>query len=275
MPKVDMTPFSETSRELYTDFNRLKAGRALAAACHSNGAVNITGHGLGKDEITEVLRWAKRIFNLPLEEKMQAAGPPGYLSHRGCSVLAEERTRLGDQDLVNCLPLGQLEKTVSRMADFQEIYTIGSELDDQQRNTWLPDTVLPGFREYMDSLYEQLVGVAGIVLDAMAVGLTLEPGGTGAIHRLGSRWHCRLSFVHHRPVSEEAGDGHDWHATPLPEREGLGTFTLLLQDELAEEAHNPDLGQVVHADTDEGALVLSVGHVLQRFTNDYFISPRP
>jgi len=119
MPKVDMTPFSETSRELYTDFNRLKAGRALAAACHSNGAVNITGHGLGKDEITEVLRWAKRIFNLPLEEKMQAAGPPGYLSHRGCSVLAEERTRLGDQDLVNCLPLGQLEKTVSRMADFQ------------------------------------------------------------------------------------------------------------------------------------------------------------
>jgi len=31
----------------------------------------------------------------------------------------------------------------------------------------------------------------------------------------------------------------------------------------------------VHADTDEGALVLSVGHVLQRFTNDYFISPRP
>ena len=116
---MDLTPFNEASRELYTDFNRLKAGRALAAACHGSSVVNITGHGLGRDEIAEALSWAKRIFDLPFEEKIQASGPPAGVSQRGYSVLAEKGTCLPDQDSLKCISPKEVERTVSRTVAFQ------------------------------------------------------------------------------------------------------------------------------------------------------------
>lgn len=88
---VNLSPFRPNDGHILPKAERLKAGNALVEALHSFGFAKVIGHGLGKQEIDEALSWTKRLFDLPIEEKMKAPHPAGSMPHRGYSGVGKEK----------------------------------------------------------------------------------------------------------------------------------------------------------------------------------------
>lgn len=148
----------------------------------------------------------------------------------------------------------------------QESYEIGSEQDDQQQNIWLPDDVLPGFRANMTCLYERLAGVGKVLLSAIGVGLGLDDGELAALMKLDSERHSQLRLLHYPAISKENVSNEVF--ARLPAHTDWGAFTMLFQDDAGGlELKDPATGEFFSAKPEEGALVLNIGDMLQRFSN--------
>lgn len=266
IPTVDLTAF--TSSSTHSDADRLAAGQAFVAVLHQYGFAKITGHGFTTDEISQAFEWNQRLFDLPYTEKMKAPHPPGPFPHRGYSGI--DHYGAADTTSTSTSPDGQATRKIS---DLKESYEVGSVHDDQQPNIWLPDETLPGFRIYATFLYERLSGVGSILLTAISLGLGLNPQEHDALQDLASNHHSQLRLLHYPSVSK-ARLQHDVLAR-LPAHNDWGTFTMLFQDENGGlELQDPQTREFMRAELapEEGELVLSVGDMLGRFTNDYFKS---
>ncbi|OTA57163.1 Clavaminate synthase-like protein [Hypoxylon sp. EC38] len=267
---VDVSPFTTEARRL-PDSERLKAGQALVAALHDLGFVKVTGHGISKDEVHEAFAWTKKLFDLPYEDKMKAPHPDGPMPHRGYSGIGKEKV-YSQADVKNHDSVGNnVARELRKISDFKESYEIGSEDDPVQQNIWLPNDVLPNFRNYMTALYQKLARVSGILLEAIGIGLGLNSEENTALTQLISERHCQLRLLHY-PVITQDRLQNDLIAR-LPSHTDWGTFTMLFQDDRGGlELKDPQSGEYLHAEPEEGAFVLNIGDMLQRFTNDYFIS---
>ncbi|KAK3681817.1 hypothetical protein B0T22DRAFT_531172 [Podospora appendiculata] len=269
---VDLSPFTDTSLR---DFERLEAGQALVEACHNLGFVKITGHGFTKEELDVAFAWTKRLFDLSYEEKMTAPHPPGPMPHRGYSGIGVEKI-YSKEDMENPDCSKDVGQELRKIMDFKarhplESYEIGSEQDDQQQNIWLPHEVLPGFQDYMNSLYERLAGVGKMILAAFGVGLGLDPDATTALMHLCSERHCQLRLLHYPDIEREKLLRE--LVARLPPHTDWSTFTMLFQDNSGGlELRDPSTQQFLHARPEEGVLVLNIGDMFQRFSNDHFVS---
>ncbi|KAI1136546.1 Clavaminate synthase-like protein [Hypoxylon sp. FL0543] len=267
---VDVSPF--TTRAKYPDSDRLKAGKALVEALHALGFVKITGHGITKDEIQEALAWTKRLFDLPYEDKMKAPHPPGPMPHRGYSGIGKEKVYSQADVKAHDTAGNDLAQELRKISDFKESYEIGSEDDPVQHNIWLPDDVLPNFRSYMIALYQKLAGVSEILLEAIGIGLGLNDEEHTTLFKLLSDRHCQLRLLHYPAITKDRLQK-DLIAR-LPSHTDWGTFTMLFQDDRGGlELKDPQWEDYLHAEPEDGAFVLNIGDMLQRFTNDYFVSP--
>ncbi|KAI1881152.1 hypothetical protein JX265_001392 [Neoarthrinium moseri] len=267
---IDLSPFSASKRNTSTDSQRLKVGQDLVEALHRLGFVKVTGHGMSKDEINKALDWTKRLFDLPECEKMKAPHPPGPMPHRGYSSIGKEKVYSQD-DVDSQTASGNVEKTLRKISDFKESYEIGSEHDPVQQNIWLPETILPHFKEYMNSLYERLAKISHVVLDAMSLGLGLEGEARGALNKLMSGRHCQLRLLHYPAISKEKIQKE--LLARLPAHCDWGTLTMLFQDSQGGlELQDPHSKQFIHAEPEDSSFVLNVSDMLQRFTNGYFVS---
>ncbi|KAI0843506.1 Clavaminate synthase-like protein [Hypoxylon sp. FL0890] len=268
---VDISPFTTKARHL-PESDRLKAGQALVEALHNLGFVKVTGHGLSKDEIQEALAWTKRLFDLPYEDKMKAPHPPGPMPHRGYSEIGKEKVYSQADVKVYDTDGNDVAQELRKISDFKESYEIGSEHDPVQQNIWLPDDVLPNFRSYMTSLYQKLASVSKILLEAISVGLGLNGEEHTTLTKFISDRHCQLRLLHYPAINKDRLQK-DLIAR-LPSHTDWGTFTMLFQDDRGGlELKDPRSEDYLPAEPEEGAFVLNIGDMLQRFTNDYFISP--
>ncbi|KAK1758883.1 Clavaminate synthase-like protein [Echria macrotheca] len=268
---VDLSPFFASEESATnTAQERLAAGSALVQACHDLGFVIIKGHGLSKQEIDDAFSWTTKLFDLPFEEKMKAPHPPGNMPHRGYSGIGKEKV-YSAADLGEQTEDADVAQQLRKISDFKESYEIGSEHDDQQQNIWLPDDVLPEFRRSMTALYERLADVAGTILVAFGAGLGCDEDAQVALMQLSSRRHSQLRLLHYPPITKHKLQTEMF--ARLPAHTDWGTFTILLQNNQGGlELRDPHSGEFLHAAPEEGTLVLNIGDMLQRFTNDYFIS---
>ncbi|KAK3395064.1 hypothetical protein B0H63DRAFT_556159 [Podospora didyma] len=268
IPTVDLSPFSDPAS--FSTSDRLQAGRALVLALHNLGFAKISGHGVSLADIEEMLGWSKKLFNLPVSEKMKAPHPPGPMPHRGYSGLGVEKVYSTD-DMEGHAPDEDVGEALRKISDFKENYEIGSEYDDQQTNIWLPDDVLPGFRPYMTALYERLAEVGKLVLSAIGTGLELGIDDYSALMQLDSDRHSQLRLLHYPSITKDKLQKELF--TRLPAHTDWGSFTMLLQDSRGGlELLDPGAQSFLPAIPEEGTLVLNIGDMLQRFTNDYFQS---
>ena len=87
IPTVDISAFtSGGSLE-----SRQEAAREFARCCQPHGCVGITGHSVPLELLEEAFQTSKRLFGLPLEEKMKAPHPDGTTPHRGYSATGREK----------------------------------------------------------------------------------------------------------------------------------------------------------------------------------------
>lgn len=225
IPTIDVSAFFSQVPATTSDTQRITAANQLVEALHSFGFAKVIGHGLSNNEISEALGWVQKLFDLPYDEKMKAPHPAGPIPHRGYSGIGKEKVYSQEDIEAHALDgKAKVSQELRKVSDykvgnyyqqfalcvlhelrkFQESYEIGSETDPVQQNIWLPEDVLPGFREYETALYERLAGLSTALLDIIGIGLGLESGteGAQALANLISDRHCQLRLLHYPSVSK-------------------------------------------------------------------------
>jgi isopenicillin N synthase-like dioxygenase len=257
IPIIDLTPFTSPS----TLSKRSAVAANLADACRRVGFVYIVNHGLDPELLKCAFAWSKKLYALSHDEKMQAPHPDGYAVHRGYSYPGLEKVSNamakgeGDEEVV-----GGLREVV----DCKESYEIGSEDNLDQPNVWLPEPILPGYREFMNNFYWQLYDVSKIILKALALGIGLDEDHLLKFH---SGLNNQLRLLHYPPV--KAGEVESGRVARMPAHSDWSSMTMLFQDDCGGlEVEDPNVpGKFVEAKPVEGAIVMNIGDLMQHWSN--------
>jgi isopenicillin N synthase-like dioxygenase len=225
--------------------------RRVDRACRDVGFFAVTGHGLDDDLRAGVLAAARDFFALPSDVK-QAVSIEDSPNHRGYSGIAAER-------LQPDLP-----------ADLKESFDIGLEMaaDDQHMspldgpNRW-PD--MPGLSNVLLDYQDRAMDVAVLVMRIIAVANRLPADFFDACHEhsLAALRILRYPQADQRSAAAQLGCGahSDYGSLTLLYTDGTPGLQLLTAD-----------GDWVEIDVPDGALVVNIGDLLQRWTNDAYRS---
>ncbi|KAI2470934.1 thymine dioxygenase [Annulohypoxylon bovei var. microspora] len=261
IPVVDFVVWSEGSVD-----DKKRIAQELTDACRRVGFVYIVNHGVPNDLLEEAFSWSKKLFDLSQEKKMLAPHPPGPNVHRGYSWPGLEKV---SQDIIKDGDDAK-EAENRKISDVKESYEIGSEGFELQPNVWLPEDVLPGFREFMVQFYCKCFGAAKELLRALAIGIGLED--EDFFLRFHSGENNQLRLLHYPPVEAEKLSSNE--VARMPAHSDWGTITMLFQDDCGglqvEHPNEPD--HFIDATPMKNALVMNVGDLLMRWSNDFLKS---
>ncbi|KAI9650187.1 hypothetical protein NHQ30_000200 [Ciborinia camelliae] len=256
IPIIDFSPFLHPT----SPTSRLETAKALVEACRRVGFVYIINHDIPSSILEEAFAMTKRLFDLSHEEKMQAEHPPGPSVHRGYSYPGLEKVYQVISDDV------ELGERLRKVRDVKESYEIGSEKDSSQPNIWLPETTLPNFHSFMQYFYHRLSSVAQKILLAIGIGLELhDPSLIASFH---SGHGNQLRLLHYPPIA--ASEVEKGLAARMPAHSDWGSITMVFQDECGglEIEHPERPGDFIRADPVKDAIVMNVGDLLMRWSND-------
>ncbi|OQD94874.1 hypothetical protein PENSOL_c023G02123 [Penicillium solitum] len=244
-----------------TESSRQRIAQEIVAACKTVGFVYIINHSLPEPMLDEGFNWSKLFFELPQDEKLKAPHPEGWAVHRGYSwpgleKVSQAMSTGNDQERADQL---------REVTDIKESYDIGSDEDTTQPNQWLPEHSLPGFRDFMLRFYWECFRVGGEVLQALAVGLKLDENHLLEKH---SGHNNQLRLLHYPSIPAEAIETE--RAARCPAHTDWSSITLLFQDDCGGlEVESVSLpGTFVSATPIKNAIVMNVGDLLQRWSND-------
>lgn len=221
--------------------------------CHGVGFFYVVDHGVPHGFVTRYFDLLEQFFALPEQVKalIDKRNSPHF---RGWERVGAELTnnRVDHREQVDLST-----ENPSHPADSEPRYL---RLDGP--NQWLPDDVLPGFRNAVNEFFDRLGAVAWELMEVMSVGLGLPP------QRLRELFGERpLSFVklisYPRTPPGEAG---------VNAHHDAGFLTLLLQHRVGGlQALAPD-GEWIDIDPPTGAFVVNIGEMLQAMTGNYFVA---
>jgi isopenicillin N synthase-like dioxygenase len=142
---------------------------------------------------------------------------------------------------------------------------MGSEENHAEPNIWLPESVLPGLREFMTKFYWECWKTSQNVLRAFALGLGLED--EDYFLKFHDGHDNELSVRHYPPVKESVIERKEMQR--LHAHTDFDSFTLLFQDDCGGlEVLKPGCkGEFIEAMPIENALVMNIGDMLMRWSN--------
>lgn len=225
--------------------------RQVDRACRDVGFFAVTGHGLDDELRASVLAAAREFFALPSDVK-HAVSIEHSPNHRGYSGIAAER-------LQPDLP-----------ADLKESFDIGLEnaADDPDMspldgpNRW-PN--LPELRDLLLDYQDRAIDVAILVMRIIAVANRLPVDYFDACHErsLAALRILRYPRADERSAAAQLGCGahSDYGSLTLLFSDGTPGLQLLTAD-----------GDWVDVEVPDGALVVNIGDLMQRWTNDAYRS---
>ncbi|EEH07197.1 thymine dioxygenase [Histoplasma capsulatum G186AR] len=241
----------------------MKVAKEIVSACQNVGFAYITNHGIPAERLAEAFAWSKRFFDLTPEQKLQAPHPNGSSIHRGYSWPGLEKVsqEMGDKDMPELII-----KKLRAIPDYKESYDMGSNEDSHQPNVWIPEDTLPGFRSFMMEFYWECFTVASDILRAISIGIGL--GDEHHLLKLHSGHNNQLRLLHYPPLPAAALENERY--ARMPAHTDWSSITILFQDDCGglevENIKRP--GQFIRATPIENALVMNVGDLLQRWSND-------
>ncbi|WP_244931882.1 2-oxoglutarate and iron-dependent oxygenase domain-containing protein [Nocardioides sp. W7] len=258
VPTVDLTPYVSGG----TDEERAAAAAAFDDAARTVGFVQILGHGIPTDVTDAFAAALDEFFGLPLEVKKGYRTPPEV--NRGYAPPKTESLSLS---------LGLAPS--NRMHDFFEAFNIGAarsdypELDlplpDYAENVWPSEA--PGFPAAVAAYYHHAARVARAMTTMFAEALDLPAGFFEAFtdHSLDVLRMNNYAL----PPGEVTLDG---DLTGMGEHTDYGIVTVLWADQVAGLqvlGRDGAWHDVMPAD---GALLINLGDLMARWTNDRWMS---
>ena len=263
LPLIDLAGFTSSIPE-----ERLKTAKQLVAACQEVGFVYITNHGVPQKNLEEAFAVSEKFYNLPQEDKLKAPHPPGWAVHRGYSWPGLEKV----SEAVSGADNADTVRSLRAVQDFKESYEVGSESDMEQPNVWLPPDVLPEWQPTMQKFYWTCFEAAKTILRALALGIGLPEEELLKLH---SGNYNQLRLLNYPPIpakSLEVGGGFE----RMPAHTDWSTITFLFQDDCGglqvEDPKRP--GKFADVDPLAGALVMNIGDLMMRWSNDTLLSTR-
>jgi isopenicillin N synthase-like dioxygenase len=213
-------------------------------ACRDSGFFYVTNHGIPHTLLDGQFAAARDFFALPIEARMEVQFRPGA-HNRGYEPMRRQRL---DQ---------------SALPDLKESFMFAGEVPNGPPNLW-PDG-LPAFRGQMEAYQAAVTSLADRLMRAFALSLGLAES-YFADGFVGAKPSIRL--LHYPPQPKDAacnqlgaGAHTDW-----------GALTLLLQDDTGGlEICNAE-GQWISARPIPGTLIVNLGDMVRRWTNDMYQS---
>ena len=231
-----------------------QAAAAIHGACITSGFFYIRGHGVPDGVIARTVQEAQAFFRQPLEAKRRTAV---NARHRGFNALGD------------ALMLG------AARPDYKEFFSMGLELPEDDPdvlageplrgpNNW-PDGQ-PGFHAAMKDYYEALGRCGAGVMRCVALSL----GAPAAFFEAMYRKRLQRTQVIYYPPHPEAEGPDQFGLAPHTD---FGCLTLLWQDDSGGlEVLERSSGEWISAPPLPGTLVVNVGDLLQRWSNDRYAS---
>lgn len=219
--------------------------RELGAMFQRYGFASVRDHGIPQPLIDDAAAAIKAFFALP-EDVKRKYHLPGTGGARGLT------------------PFGVETAKGAAKSDLKEFWHTGRELPAghplsrfMADNLW--PTEIPGFREKIYALYQALDRVGRVLLSAIARHLGLDPAYFDDKVDLGN---SVLRLLHYPPVEGETAH------VRAGAHEDINAITLLLgAEEAGLEVLEKD-GSWLGVNPPAGAMVVNIGDMLQRLTND-------
>jgi len=226
---------------------------AIHAAATEIGFFYVSGHGIAPDTIDAAFATTRAFFALPPATKQRVA------------IDTDQRGWMGP---------GMSRLAGAKAADRKEVFFWGREVapDDPDLgrpmvapNRW-PDADFPALRRDVTPYYAAVCGVGAALLRALAVSLG-GPEDAFAPHY--TRPLARGQLVHYPPAEAEDAAAERYGVAPHTD---FGVLTLLLQDDSGGLQVRRRDGAWIDAPPIPGTLVCNIGDLLQRWSNDRFVS---
>ncbi|HKK89106.1 MAG TPA: 2-oxoglutarate and iron-dependent oxygenase domain-containing protein [Saprospiraceae bacterium] len=245
IPTVDLAKFNSGDEAQRKEFIH-----GLGQAFHQVGFVAVVNHGIDLDLVDHFYQSAETFFGLPKEVKSKYE-IEGLAGQRGYTSFGKEHAKQ------------------SNVGDLKEFYQIGQRLpDDHASNKNYPANVyvdeVQEFTELGDKLYRSFEESGAFLLRAIALHLGLQESYFDEKIEYGN---SILRAIHYPPITEEPES-----AIRAEQHEDINLITLLV----GASAGGLQLlnKQMKWSDIqpEENEIVVNVGDMLQRLTNDYLKS---
>lgn len=245
IPVVDLSKFTDGTARQKKAFVK-KLGNAF----HEIGFVGVKNHGVSQQLIDDFYAASKAFFSLPKATKRnyEIAGLAGQ---RGYTSFGKEHAKQ------------------SKVADLKEFFQIGQTVSaDHPLKAQYPDNVEvaeeANFLALGVQLYQAFEKSGGSLLEAIAIHLELAPD---YFQNHIEKGNSILRAIHYPPITEEPKS-----AIRAEQHEDINLITLLVGASAGglQLLNMDDEWMPITPEEDE--IVINVGDMLQRLTNDYLKS---
>jgi isopenicillin N synthase-like dioxygenase len=245
IPLVDLSKFVNGNAEERADFVS-----QLGDAFHRVGFVGVINHGIPQSKIDAFYDASKMFFSMPVSIK-EGYEIKGLAGQRGYTSFGREHAKQ------------------SMVADLKEFFQIGQFVaEDHPLKPEYPDNVkiaeAPEFYDQGKDLYKAFEATGGHLLRAISIHLGLdEQYFTGKIKDGNSI----LRSIHYPPITAEPKS-----AIRSEQHEDINLITLLVGASAGGLQLLTSDDEWLEIMPGEGEIVINVGDMLQRLTNNYLIS---
>ncbi len=253
IPVIDLSRFIDGDEDL-----RRAVGAEIDHACREVGFFTIVGHGVDPQVIERLRAAAWRFFGAPLEDRLAVAMPePGYpYGYNRIEAEALNRSIGGVEppdlkETFNIGPIGPPPRPLDDMTDPDERAVYAP-------NLW-PRAVAE-LRPAAEEYYRTMAALSSTLMQAFAVALGLGPG---AFERFIDEHGSALRLAHY-PAVESAARGR-FRAGAHTD---YGTLTILWTDGVPGLQVLSPSGSWIDVDAVDGGLIVNLGDLMQRWTND-------
>ena len=248
IPLIDLDKFVNGNRA-----ERQEVVEQLGRAFHETGFVGVINHGISKQLIDDYYAASKSFFKLD-EATKKKYEVPGMAGQRGFTSFGKEHAKQ------------------SQVADLKEFFQLGQELPESHAafaktpaNPQVAET--PGFSDKGRELYQAFQRAGTNLLRAIALYLGLDEHYFDEHIKYGN---SILRAIYYPPIQHEPAS-----AIRAEQHEDINLITLLVGASAGGLQLLTTKGEWVDVVPGEDEIVVNVGDMLQRHTNNYLKSTTP
>src|SRR6266540_4625183 len=252
IPVIDLSSWSTEDIVI-----RKRLAQSVNTVCREVGFMYVKNHGISQSEIDQVFKEARRFFSLPNEKKlelhyMQTGGHRGYLP-----MGVESTDPTANADLKEGFDCGLVLQPIGPIGPMHSRMTAP--------NLW-PEN-LHGFRETTEQYFNAILKLARTVFQIFALSFGMPED---FFDDKTDRPIATLRLLHYPPhIAPERND-----LVGIGEHCDYECFTILAQDEVGGLQVQNANGDWIGAPPIPGTLVINIGEMLSRWTNDVFVATR-
>jgi len=252
IPLIDFSKF----RSATSQAEKKQTADEIVSAFKESGFIYIGNHGIPTATVKNVFTKSAEFFRLPVEvkDKLRWEDPR---SNRGYVAFGRER-------VTQATDAAEIAALRSKAPDFKETMEIGRDWDSVWKNQWPRESDLPQFKQTMLDFFKKCHDLHVEVLRSIAVGLDLEENFFDK--KVDQQCH-NMRLLSYPSIKRELLESEG--QARAGSHSDYGTLTLLFQDLVGGlEAQNPHTGAFVPAPPIPDTIVINVGDLLARWSND-------